>query len=88
MFISVFNVLSLLCRYIVIGITRKVIHALLCTGAHKGATLMIPRIPFHPKDASLGFEFERRQFPVRVCFAMTKNKSQGMLLHLISLNLY
>ena len=38
---------------------------------------MIPRILFQPKDRSLSVEMERRQFPVRLCFAVTSNKSQG-----------
>ena len=38
---------------------------------------MIPRIKFQPKDRSLPVEMERSQFPVRLCFAVTSNKSQG-----------
>ena len=38
---------------------------------------MIPRIAFHPKDRTLPFEMERKQFPVRLCFSVTSNKSQG-----------
>ena len=41
---------------------------------------MIPRINFHPTDRSLPIEMERKQFPVRLCFAVTSNKSQGQTL--------
>ena len=39
--------------------------------------VMIPRIPLSPKDTDYPFKWQRRQFPVRVAFAMTINKSQG-----------
>ena len=41
---------------------------------------MIPRIKFHPRDRSLPIEMERKQFPIRLCFAVTSNKSQGQTL--------
>ena len=42
--------------------------------------ILIPRITFKPKDREFTFDWSRRQFPVRVCFAMTINKSQGQTL--------
>ena len=47
------------------------------TGKHAGKQIYIPRILFHPKQKELMFEMERKQFPVRPCFAITGNKSQG-----------
>ena len=44
---------------------------------HAGKQIYIPRILFHPKQKELMFEMERKQFPVRPCFAITGNKSQG-----------
>ena len=41
---------------------------------------LIPRITLRPKDREFPFEWSRRQFPVRVAFAMTINKSQGQTL--------
>ena len=38
--------------------------------------VLIPRITTRPKDREFPFEWSRRQFPVRVAFAMTINKSQ------------
>ena len=37
----------------------------------------IPRIKLQPSDTSLPFKFQRTQFPVRLCYCMTINKSQG-----------
>ena len=41
---------------------------------------MIPRIPFKPEDKTIPFEFTRKQFPIKVCFAIKSNKSQGQTL--------
>ena len=58
-------------------------HLLDCTivgSAHEGRKVLIPRITLKPKDREFPFEWCRRQFPVRVSFAMTINKSQGQTL--------
>ena len=49
-------------------------------GLHRDDIVLIPRIALQPKDGDFPFEWSRRQFPVRVCFAMTINKSQGQTL--------
>jgi ATP-dependent DNA helicase PIF1 len=47
-------------------------------GQHVGKRVFIPRLPLSPSDdISLPFKFKRKQFPVRLSFAMTINKSQG-----------
>ena len=65
-------------RYIVKALTDRIIHGEI---AHplkfKGNEIFIPRILFHPKDKTITFEFERKQFPIRSCFALTSNKAQG-----------
>ena len=40
----------------------------------------IPRMTLSPSALNLGYEFRRKQFPVRIAFAMTINKSQGQTL--------
>ena len=42
--------------------------------------VLIPRITFIPKLADYPFQWQRRQFPVRLSFATTINKSQGQSL--------
>ena len=49
-------------------------------GEFHSRKVLIPRITLRPKEREFAFEWSRRQFPVRVCFAMTINKSQGQTL--------
>ena len=74
-------------RYIVLELKKKIIHARLATGAHKGKEILIPRIKFHPKDRKLPMEMERVQFPIRLCFGITANKSQGQTYKRVGINL-
>ena len=48
---------------------------------------MIPRITLQPSDSRFPFTLRRRQFPVRLAFAMTINKSQGQSLSRVGLYL-
>jgi len=47
------------------------------TGKHIGKKVFLFRVIFELTDGSMPFRFKRTQFPVRVSFAMTINKSQG-----------
>ena len=62
-----------------------VLKATIISGKYAGVNSFNPRIPMRPTD--LPFEFERLQFPVRICFAMSINKSQGKSLKVVGLNL-
>ena len=57
--------------------SNRVLEVRLLTGSHAGTTTFIPRLSITPSSTQVPFEFCRRQFPVRVCFAMSINKSQG-----------
>lgn len=52
-----------------------------------GTSVLIPRIELEPKAAKLPIPLQRRQFPVRLAFSMTINKSQGQSVKHIGLNL-
>ena len=45
-----------------------------------GKTVLIPRIPLRTNPGDFPFGWTRLQFPVRLAFAMTINKSQGQTL--------
>jgi len=57
------------------------------TGKAAGKTVFIPRINLDPSDTGLPFVLRRRQFPVRVSYAMTINKSQGQTLNKVGIYL-
>ncbi len=40
-----------------------------------------------PTEDQVAFKFNRRQFPIRVCFAMTIDKLQGQSVKHVGLNL-
>lgn len=64
-------------RLIVVRLFTRVIEAKVLTGRSIGRIFFIPRVEITPSDSNWPFSFTRRQFPVKLCFAMTINKSQG-----------
>ena len=64
-------------RYVVRNLNRHTIEADIATGAYKGKKLLIPRLKFNSDDNLCAFQFSRVQFPIRLAFGITANKSQG-----------
>ncbi|KAK4395914.1 ATP-dependent DNA helicase pif1 [Sesamum angolense] len=57
---------------------RNVVDAEILTGQFKGTRVLLPQIPLKTsEDAKMPFEMIRRQFPIRLSFPLTINKSQG-----------
>ena len=74
------NLKSGLCngtRLMVLDMKAHVIMCEILTGVHKGDIVSLPRINIEYTGADLPFTLTRKQFPVRLCFAMTINKAQG-----------
>ncbi|XP_062232422.1 uncharacterized protein LOC133929645 [Phragmites australis] len=65
-------------RLMVRDYQRNTIDAEIVGGQHAEKRVFIPRIPLSPsEDISLPFRFKRKQFPIRLSFAMIINKAQG-----------
>ncbi|XP_048604246.1 uncharacterized protein LOC125582083 [Brassica napus] len=67
-------------RMIVSRVGDRIVEVEIMTGTQVGKTVLIPRIQLSPLDTVHPFTFCRRQYPLRLCYAMTINKSQGQSL--------
>ncbi|KAK2415846.1 hypothetical protein QL285_038294 [Trifolium repens] len=65
----------------------NVVGAQIVTGSNIGDIVYIPRMKLLPSDANVSISFQRLQFPLCVCFAMSINKSQGQTLGEVGLYL-
>jgi ATP-dependent DNA helicase PIF1 len=74
-------------RLIVNHLGTNIIGVVVVTGTNIGDKVFIPRMNLIPSDANVYVSFQRRQFPLCLCFAMTINKSQGQTLSLVGLYL-
>ena len=64
-------------RGVVTKMSTCVIEIELMSEEVRGKKVFIPRITLTPAETQVPFKLERRQFPLKLCFAMTINKSQG-----------
>ncbi|KAK6782106.1 hypothetical protein RDI58_019902 [Solanum bulbocastanum] len=65
-----------------------VISAKIASGDFQKKLVFIPRIPLlASEDENLSIPFKRTQFPIRLCFAMTINKTQGQTLDFVGIYL-
>jgi hypothetical protein len=74
-------------RGVVTRLRSRVLEVKLLTGDFAGQMVFIPRISNQPTEDQVAFKFTRRQFPVRLSFAMTFNKSQGQSVKHVGLDL-
>lgn len=72
-------------RLIVTHLGNRVIEAEILSDTKEKKKVLIPRIILSPQDSKHPFTLRRRQFPVRMCYAMTINKSQGQTLKRVAL---
>jgi hypothetical protein len=76
-------------RMVLLRVARKVLYCRIISGDAKyaGNGVMIPRIILAPSSKDIPIPLQRRQFPVRLAFAMTINKSQGQSVQNVGINL-
>ncbi|XP_039287896.1 ATP-dependent DNA helicase pif1-like [Nilaparvata lugens] len=72
-------------RLQITALHKKIIEATVFTGCATGESVFIPRIPLIPSGYQI--PFKRLQFPVKLSFAMTINKSQGQTLKIAGIDL-
>uniref|UniRef100_A0A453HYF7 ATP-dependent DNA helicase n=1 Tax=Aegilops tauschii subsp. strangulata TaxID=200361 RepID=A0A453HYF7_AEGTS len=75
-------------RLVVRGFERNTIDAEIVIGQHAGRRVFLPRIPLCPSENDMfPFKFKRKQFPIRLSFAMTINKAQGQTVPIVGVYL-
>ena len=74
-------------RLILRHLHSHVLNAEILTGACKRTKLFIPRITLAPSDAKLPFILQRIQFPIRLSYSITINKSKGQIFEKSELDL-
>ena len=72
-------------RLIITQLGNNVLEGEIATGNLIGNRVLIPRISLAPSDVDI--PFRRHQFPVKPCFVMTINKSQGQTLNHVGIYL-
>jgi len=74
-------------RMVVTNMRQHCIEGRLLGGDFDGHLRTIPRVKLTSGEKDLTFMLSRKQFPVRVCFAMTINKSQGQSFERVGVDL-
>ena len=75
-------------RMIVVGMSERVLQVQLIGGDHDGQLALIPRIALTSTSTSdFTFNIRRRQFPVRLAFAITINRAQGQSVKYVGVDL-
>ncbi|PIA61308.1 hypothetical protein AQUCO_00300684v1 [Aquilegia coerulea] len=74
-------------RLVVTGLEPMLIRATIITGSRIRSKVTIHRVVASSAPTKWEFILQRRQFPLKVCFAMTINKSQGQTLQHVGIYL-
>ena len=74
-------------RMVITRLGRRCIEARILGGEFNGQLCLIPRIKLTTTETDLPYILSRRQYPIRLCFAMTVNKSQGQSLKTVGVDL-
>ena len=72
-------------RLLVKAFRSYVIEAEIVSKTNCGARIFLPKIILHPNEDDSTVQFNRKQFPIRLAFALTINKSQGQTIKKVGL---
>ena len=72
---------------VITRIGRRCLEARILGGTFADQLRVIPRIKLSSTEGKLPFIISRRQFPIRLSFAMTVNKSQGQSFSFVGIDL-
>ena len=64
-------------KLINISDNKRVLTVKILNGTHINTIAYIPRIDISPSETDFPIPFQRRQFPVKIAFALTINRAQG-----------
>ena len=73
---------------IVIRVDPNIIHCTILTGVNAGNHVLIPKLPLKATQQDLPIYLRRFQFPVRLAYAVTINKSQGQTYNKVGIYLH
>uniref|UniRef100_A0A0K0F1V5 ATP-dependent DNA helicase n=1 Tax=Strongyloides venezuelensis TaxID=75913 RepID=A0A0K0F1V5_STRVS len=68
-------------------ISKRILTCIYLSGLNKDKTVLIPRIVLYNSEEQYSFTITKKQFPVRLAFAMTTNKSQEQTLSKVNVDL-
>jgi ATP-dependent exoDNAse (exonuclease V) alpha subunit len=74
-------------RLLITRLADCVLEVTVMTGLAVWQSVCIPRIVLNATDPKWPFVLQHRQFPLRVCYAITINKSQGQTLRKVGIYL-
>ncbi|CAN1187182.1 ATP-dependent DNA helicase PIF1, partial [Linum perenne] len=74
-------------RVLITKLGHHVLQGIVIGGFFEGTMVAIPRIVLEITEHRWPFTLRRRQFPVRTCYAMTINKSQGQTMDCVGIYL-
>ena len=64
-------------RAVVVRAHPKVLDLKIISGSAAGRRVYVPRLTLAPNNPELPFVLRRRQFPIKLAWAITINKAQG-----------
>ena len=74
-------------RMIIMQLTNKIVERRIINSNNTNEKVYIRRIEMTVRESKWPFTLKRRQFPLKICYAMTINKSQGQSLNKVGLYL-